>query len=631
MLQKRFSFLSRIWPSAARRSSRHTLPTAADVCEPRTLLSGTSPAVFDHASSQWSFGELTASGQVEESGGQQYGLPGDTPVTGDWDGNGVDNVGVVRQVPGDRLLHWYLDLDGDLTHDVQVRFGIAGDTPVTGDWNGDGIDDVGVVRQMSDGLLHWFFDTDGDPRHERKIRYGLPGDIPVPGDWNGDGRDDVGVVRRQNGFNHWYLDGLGNGGLTHDRHQIFGLATDTPVVGDWHNDGRDDVGVTREGASPNGNLYWLLDKDGDPGPEQTFRFGRPGQTAATVGEVYTPIQKDRINLRAESLYVDTRVLARPDLQDERLGTVKVNVRLPGQVAGDFKIALFWSANPRDRGTWSEAGELTRHIRQKGDHIVPFTHRDVARKPADATHLVAIVDPDNDIAEWSEGDNARFLEIGTRTQQNFTPPPTQPRRTFAFLIEGFSGSSDDKSGMDDLKETLRKKGLSDEMIHVTGGGPTKSDIISSTRRTMNRVLREANYRPTDRVILAGHSLGGDAARILAWDVAREVEGIQAAFAVVTIDPIDFDAVPSGGDQSGRRYGISANVDRANVRNVVQTRDGEFLKGYRIVGAENIDITPGPDGIRGTADDSPLTHTEIDNDSDILADLAHFLKLKTGSFA
>ena len=41
--------------------------------------------------------------------------------------------------------------------DVYFAFGLPGDEPVTGDWNDNGIDDIGVFR---DGL--WFLDADGN-------------------------------------------------------------------------------------------------------------------------------------------------------------------------------------------------------------------------------------------------------------------------------------------------------------------------------------------------------------------------------------------------------------------------------------------------------------------------------------
>ena len=67
---------------------------------------------------------------------------GDLTVIGDWDGDGVDNIGVYR--PGSR--RFYLDDDDNGIHDHGVTLGIEGDTPVTGDWNGDGKTDVGFFK-----------------------------------------------------------------------------------------------------------------------------------------------------------------------------------------------------------------------------------------------------------------------------------------------------------------------------------------------------------------------------------------------------------------------------------------------------------------------------------------------------
>ena len=64
---------------------------------------------------------------------------------GDWDGDGAETPGIFAQG------HWQLwnkwSVPGDA--DVTASFGRAGDVPVTGDWNGDGVTDVGVVRGSS--------------------------------------------------------------------------------------------------------------------------------------------------------------------------------------------------------------------------------------------------------------------------------------------------------------------------------------------------------------------------------------------------------------------------------------------------------------------------------------------------
>jgi hypothetical protein len=63
------------------------------------------------------------------------GVAGDVPVTGDWDGNGVTDIGVYRNG------NWYLDMNGNRAWNpgvdlITAKFGgVAGDIPVTGNWN----------------------------------------------------------------------------------------------------------------------------------------------------------------------------------------------------------------------------------------------------------------------------------------------------------------------------------------------------------------------------------------------------------------------------------------------------------------------------------------------------------------
>ena len=112
------------------------------------------------------------------------------PVAGDWNGDGVTNIGIFRHGT------WYLDSDGDgrwSSGDTAITLGQAGDTPVVGDWNGDGRSKVGVYRN---GV--WLLDTNGDgvlDAHDRAFRLGETGDVPVVGDWNGEGVDKIGVYR----------------------------------------------------------------------------------------------------------------------------------------------------------------------------------------------------------------------------------------------------------------------------------------------------------------------------------------------------------------------------------------------------------------------------------------------------
>ena len=120
----------------------------------------------------------------------QYGDQVDEPIAGDWNGDGIDQIGVYRNGT------WLLDTDGDgrwTKRDTTAKFGNAGDQPIVGDFNGDGIDEIAVVR----GDV-WIIDSDGDGKltgNDKQIQVPRESENsqPVVGDWDGDGKDDPGM------------------------------------------------------------------------------------------------------------------------------------------------------------------------------------------------------------------------------------------------------------------------------------------------------------------------------------------------------------------------------------------------------------------------------------------------------
>ncbi|MCK9566290.1 MAG: hypothetical protein M0Q43_09600, partial [Methanothrix sp.] len=177
-----------------------------------------------------------------------FGISGDLPVVGDWNGDGKDKIGVLRNGA------WYFDINGNGVWDAGDTwsyFGISGDLPVAGDWNIDGKDEIGVLRNGA-----WYFDINGNgvwDAGDKWSYFGISGDLPVVGDWNGDGKDKIGVLR--NGA--WYFDNSGNGIWdAGDTWSYFGISGDLPVAGDWNGDGKDMIGVLRNGA-------WYLDNSGN--------------------------------------------------------------------------------------------------------------------------------------------------------------------------------------------------------------------------------------------------------------------------------------------------------------------------------------------------------------------------------
>jgi hypothetical protein len=189
-----------------------------------------------------------------------FGVPGDIPVVGDWNGNGITKVGVFRPSEG----RWYLDVSGKPQYSAATtqewQFGAPGDIPVVGDWNGEGRTRIGVFRPS---LGKWFLELSGvggqyNAATTQEWQFGAPGDIPVVGDWNGEGRTRIGVFRPSLG--QWFLDISGTGGQYNSSTTLegqFGARGDVPVVGDWTGNGVTKVGVFRPSESK-----WYLDLTG---------------------------------------------------------------------------------------------------------------------------------------------------------------------------------------------------------------------------------------------------------------------------------------------------------------------------------------------------------------------------------
>ena len=216
--------------------------------------------------------------EVSEDAASQFGLFGDQPIVGDWNGDSVDEIGI--WFPGTRS--FVLDTNGDYAWDVDTDvvapFGMSTDLPVIGDWNGDGMDDIGVWRPATHSF---FLDTDGDYAWDAGIDlvapFGRSTDLPVIGDWNGDGIDDIGVWRPGSVF---FLDMNGNYTWDEDTDLMiedfmiedFGMHTDRPIIGDWNGDDIDDIGLWRPTASS-----FILDTNGnyalDPDTDLVAPFG----------------------------------------------------------------------------------------------------------------------------------------------------------------------------------------------------------------------------------------------------------------------------------------------------------------------------------------------------------------------
>ncbi|QDU60973.1 Cysteine-rich secretory protein family protein [Planctomycetes bacterium Pan216] len=206
-----------------------------------------------------------------------FGQPGDNFIVGDWNGNGIDKIGIQR---GNLFA---LDLDGDLAFtsgvDVAFTFGVAGDKAFAGDFNGDGVDELAIFREgniIIDTNNNFAFDAGID----QTFAYGVAAATPVAGDFDGNGIDQIATM-----FNGaWAIDVDEDFVFTSgvDVTAAYGTVGDLPIVGDWSTTGFDRIGIFRNGSMDldiDGNLVYSAEAD------LGFGFGNIGDLPL-VGEFF---------------------------------------------------------------------------------------------------------------------------------------------------------------------------------------------------------------------------------------------------------------------------------------------------------------------------------------------------------
>ena len=160
-----------------------------------------------------------------------FGDPGDIPIAGDFDGDGCDSLSIYR--PSEQRFYIINRLgqnEGGLgAADYYFTFGNPGDQPVVGDWDGDGVDEIGLYRESS-GFFYYRTTLDTGIA-DGQFYFGNPGDRFVAGDWGiTDGRDTPAVFRPSTRI--WYFrHTLTQGNADHQ--DDWGDASWQPVAGTY--------------------------------------------------------------------------------------------------------------------------------------------------------------------------------------------------------------------------------------------------------------------------------------------------------------------------------------------------------------------------------------------------------------
>ncbi len=170
---------------------------------------------------------------------QAWGQAGDTPIPGDFDGDGKTDFSIFR--PGTPYATWYI-IHSSTGGQVSFQYAVSSDLPAQADYDGDGKTDPAVYRPPTGGATNGVWYIQGTTAGYYTYTWGEAGDIPASADYDGDGRADIGVFRLSN--RTFYSIHSSNNNIVNYASGIPSGTYDWQTVsGDYDGDGRGDYAV----------------------------------------------------------------------------------------------------------------------------------------------------------------------------------------------------------------------------------------------------------------------------------------------------------------------------------------------------------------------------------------------------
>lgn len=183
-------------------------------------------AVFRASSGTW-YAALSSKGfstSYPDYLEKAWGATSDIPMAGDYDADGRVDFAFFRPSNGTWNILWSArlfqpasSLAQDYHYSDAFAHGASTDTPLHGDYDGDGKADLAVFTP-STGIWSIRLSKTGSLS---QTQFGTIGDVPVPADYTGDGKTDIGIYR--SGV-WWYLNSSGQAVAV-----AWGAAGDLPV------------------------------------------------------------------------------------------------------------------------------------------------------------------------------------------------------------------------------------------------------------------------------------------------------------------------------------------------------------------------------------------------------------------
>lgn len=169
------------------------------------------------------------------------------PISGDWNGDGIDTIGLVDTTgvynPSNNT--FFLknsNSAGSGFADVTFTYGwVGGLVPITGDWDGNGTDTIGLYDPAT--AAFFLRNSNSGGVADLTFTYGPAnlGWVPIAGDWDGNGTDTIGLYDPANAS--FFLRNSNSGGIADVMFTYGWVGGPVPLAGDWDGDGDETIGL----------------------------------------------------------------------------------------------------------------------------------------------------------------------------------------------------------------------------------------------------------------------------------------------------------------------------------------------------------------------------------------------------
>ncbi len=220
--------------------------------------------------------------------------------------------------------------------DQDFFYGLTGDVPIAGDWDGDGIDTPGIYRNVNGVMTFFLINNNTGGFADISFAFGGVGDIPIAGDWDGNGTVTCGVYRP--GVQTFFLRNALAGGNPDLVVTITGAqATDYPIAGRWTATSNiTGLGLYR----PSTGRFLLKNANVSGAPDADFVMTTTGEFVAAVAGDWT-----RQGFSAIGVVVNLGGTIQFQLRNSNTSGV-ADIRVNYGTAGDIPLIGNWDGQPK---------------------------------------------------------------------------------------------------------------------------------------------------------------------------------------------------------------------------------------------------------------------------------------------